>query len=316
MKQAKESPKTPVRGVRRFLALLGPGLITGAAEDDPSGIVTYSIAGAQMGTSMLWTAMLTFPLMAAVQMICARIGMVTGTGLATALRQKMPRYVLIIIGLALFAVNTINVGADISGMADVATLLSGIHSSFFVLGFGVAILFATIYFKHNAIATILKWLAASLFAYVITAFIVHPNWSNILEATFLPSWPKSHAQWATLVAILGTTISPYLFFWQASQEVEVEKARGQKTPTSRRGADPRELKERATDVGVGAFFSNIIMYFIILTTALTLHTNGIILLVACDNVLMRNQRSSLLARITVGITTAGMLAAGIAIFLV
>ena len=419
--------KTKRRGpIPRFFALLGPGLVTGAADDDPSGIVTYSIAGAQLGTSMLWTALLTFPLMAAVQMMCARIGMVTGTGLAATLRKKMPKPVLSLIALALFAANTVNVGADLSGMADVANLLSGVHASFFVLGFGSAIILATIRFKYNAIASILKWLALSLFAYIITAFIVHPDWPQVLLATVSPSWPTSHAQWSTLVAILGTTISPYLFFWQSSQEVELEKARGQRTSASRRGADPQELKDRAIDVGVGAFFSNIIMYFIILTTALTLHKhdvtqlesskdavkalaplagpfaswlyavgligvgflaiptlagssayvftetfgfrqgldekllrarafygiltlsivfgmaltftpikpmdalfwsaviNGLlapfvlvgILLVACDTLLMRNQPSSMPARITVGLTTVGMFAAGIAIFLV
>jgi NRAMP (natural resistance-associated macrophage protein)-like metal ion transporter len=424
--KAKKTEKEKCGPVRRFFALLGPGLVTGAADDDPSGIVTYSIAGAQLGTSMLWTALLTFPLMAAVQMMCARIGMVSGTGLASALREKMPKPVLAMIGLALFAANTVNVGADLSGMADVANLLSGVHPSFFVVGFGVAIILATIWFKYNAIASILKWLALSLFAYIITAFLVHPDWPRVLAATFSPSWPTSHAQWSTLVAILGTTISPYLFFWQSSQEVEVEKARGQHTVASRRGGNPQELKERAVDVGIGAFFSNIIMYFIILTTALTLHKNGItqlkdskdavqalaplaghfasllyavgligvgflaiptlagsaayvftetfdfpqgldekllrarafygtlvlsilfgmvltftpikpmdalflsavingllapfvlvgILLVACDSVLMRNQRSSLLARITVGVTTVGMFVAGIAVFLI
>lgn len=271
----KDDKKAKCGPIRRFFGMLGPGLVTGAADDDPSGIVTYSIAGAQFGTSMLWMSMVSFPLMSAVQMMCARIGMVTGMGLAKALRQKMPRIVVLVIGLALFAANTINVGADLSGMADVATLLSGVHSSFFVLGFGVAIIFATIWFKYEAIASILKWLALSLFAYIITAFLSHPDWSKILPATFLPSWPKGHAQWSMVVAILGTTISPYLFFWQASQEVEVEKARGQLTPESRRGGDLKELKERAIDVTVGGFFSNLIMYFIILTTALTLHQNGV-----------------------------------------
>ena len=257
--------------VSRFFAVLGPGLITGAADDDPSGIVTYSIAGAQFGLSMLWLALITFPLMGAVQMMCARIGMVTGVGLTAALRKKVPRFVLVIMALSLFAANTINVGADLSGMADVANLLSGVNAALFVFVFGVVIIAATIFFKYNSIASILKWLAISLFAYVATAFIARPNWSQTVVATFVPSWPAGHGAWQTVVAILGTTISPYLFFWQASQEVEVEKARGQRTSASRRGADPQELKDRALDVGAGAFFSNIIMYFIILTTALTLH---------------------------------------------
>ena len=272
---ANEPPPKKRNPVARFFALLGPGLITGAADDDPSGIVTYSIAGAQFGTSMLWTAFLTCPLMAAVQMMCARIGMVTGTGLAAALRSKFPRPVLVVMALALFAANTVNIGADLSGMADVAMLLTGGPSALFVIGFGLAITVATIWFKYAAIASTLKWLALSLGAYIITAFIVHPDWPAVLHATFLPSWPSGHGQWSTLVAILGTTISPYLFFWQVSQEVEVEKARGQTSLESRRGASPAELRERAIDVGAGAIFSNLIMYFIILTTALTLHAHGI-----------------------------------------
>jgi len=276
MKPLQKSPEAPKGRVGRFFAILGPGLVTGAADDDPSGIVTYSIAGAQLGTAMLWTALLTFPLMAAVQMMCARIGMVTGTGLAEALRAKMPKWVLVIICLALFAANTVNVGADLDGMADVANLLTGISPAILVVGIGAIIIFATIKFRYNLIASVLKWLALSLFAYVITAFIVHPDWPKVAVATFLPSWPSGHAQWSMLVAILGTTISPYLFFWQASQEVEIEKVRGQGTKASRRGGDKQELKDRALDVGVGALFSNLIMYFIILTTALTLHESGIV----------------------------------------
>jgi len=262
----------PVRG---FLSLLGPGLITGAADDDPSGIVTYSMAGAQLGMSLLWTALLTWPLMAAVQMMCARVGLVSGVGLAGALRKKFPRSLLIVAALSLFIANTINVSADLSGMAEVMQMLTGIHSRIFIVLFGCAIIFATVRFPYKAIASILKWLAAVLFAYVITAFIVRPHWPTVLAATFLPHWPASHAQWTTLVAILGTTISPYLFFWQASQEIEEEKTKGRRTEASRRGSPAAALKNRALDVGVGTFFSNFIMYFIILTTAITLHQHGI-----------------------------------------
>ncbi len=266
------SPKGPIR---RFFALLGPGVVTGAADDDPSGIVTYSIAGAQLGTTMLWTALLSWPLMYSVQMMCARIGMVSGAGLMDALRKKFPQPVLIGLGLALFIANTINVGADLSGMADVMNLLTDVPTGLWVVVFGLGIIIATVRFRYAAIASILKWLAAVLFAYVITAFLVHPNWHEVLAATFLPSALKTHTQWATLVAILGTTISPYLFFWQASQEIEEGKAKGQVTRASRRGATPNELRNRAIDVGLGGFFSNLIMYFIILTTALTLHQHGI-----------------------------------------
>jgi NRAMP (natural resistance-associated macrophage protein)-like metal ion transporter len=266
--------KPPLGPIGKFFAILGPGLITGAADDDPSGIVTYSIAGAQLGTSMLWTAMLSWPLMCGVQMMCARIGMVTGAGLTSALRAKFPKSVLIVMGLALFIANTINIGADLSGMADVMELLTGIRLGFWVVAFGVGIIFATIRFHYTAIAATLKWLAVFLFAYIITAFLSHPDWHQVLAATFLPSRFTGRDQWATLVAILGTTISPYLFFWQASQEIEEGKAKGQHSVAARTGATPTELKERAIDVGIGGFFSNLIMYFIILTAAMTLHRHG------------------------------------------
>ena len=262
-------------GLRRFFSILGPGLVTGAADDDPSGIVTYSIAGAQLGTRMLWVALLSWPLMCAVQMMCARIGMVTGGGLATALRKKFPKPVLVVAGLGLFIANTINIGADLFGMADVSHLLTGIPNEIWVIVFGAGIIFATVKFRYSAIANILKWLAVFLFAYVITAFLVHPDWHKVLRDTFLPSAIRSHDEWATLVAILGTTISPYLFFWQASQEIEEQKAKGHRTLASRKGATEAEIRERKLDVGIGGFFSNLIMFFIILTTALTLHAHGI-----------------------------------------
>ena len=261
--------------VRRFFSLLGPGLITGAADDDPSGIATYSIAGAQMGTAMLWTAFITWPFMGCVQFMCARIGMVTGMGLGDALRRKGPRWLLFGGAFGLLAANTINVGADLSGMADAAEMLSGINSHIYVVIFGIGIAYATIRFRYHQIAMIMKWLAAVLFAYVITAFIAGPDWGRVLRDTFIPSLPKDHAAWENLVAILGTTISPYLFFWQASEEVEEEKAMGRRLLRQRRGATKWEIIDRKIDVGVGTFFSNFVMCFIILTTALTLHKNDI-----------------------------------------
>jgi Mn2+/Fe2+ NRAMP family transporter len=159
-------------------------------------------------------------------------------------------------------------------MADAAAMWTGIHSHFFVLIFGVAIAWVTIRCRYYQIAAILKWLAAVLFAYVVTAFIVKPDWPAIAHDTFIPSWPKTHEAWSNLVAVLGTTISPYLFFWQASQEVEEEKAVGRTRLEQRRGATPREIVDRKLDVGTGTFFSNLVMYFIILTTALTLHAHG------------------------------------------
>lgn len=270
----ERAPRAKKNLFRRFFSILGPGLVTGAADDDPSGIATYSIAGAQLGTSMLWTACITWPLMGCVQFMCARIGMVTGEGLGAAFGRKFPRWLLILASLALLAANSINVGADLSGMSDAAEMLTGFDSHWFVVLFGVGIVFATIRFRYHQIAMILKWLALSLFAYVITAFVVGPDWGAVLHDTFIPSWPKGHNAWQNLVAILGTTISPYLFFWQASQEVEEEKAMGRRMLPQREGATKREIIDRKLDVGIGTFFSNLVMYFIILTTALTLHAHG------------------------------------------
>jgi len=258
----------------RFFSLLGPGLITGAADDDPSGVATYSIAGAQMGTSLLWTAFITWPFMGCVQFMCARIGMVTGRGLGSALGLKFPRWLLVLASLGLLTANTINVGADLSGMADAGEMLTGFNSHIFVVLFGVGIGLATIYFRYYQIAMILKWLALFLFAYVIAAFVIGPDWRTVLHDTFVPSWPKGHNAWQNLVAILGTTISPYLFYWQSSQEVEHEKAKGRRMLVQREGATKREIIDRKLDVGIGTFFSNLVMYFIILTTALTLHAHG------------------------------------------
>jgi Mn2+/Fe2+ NRAMP family transporter len=213
--------------------------------------------------------------MAAVQFMCARIGMVTGTGLGTALGKKVPRSLLMVGAVALLVVNSINVGADLLGMADAGQMLTGISSHIFVPLFGIGIAVATIRFRYHRIASILKWLALSLFAYVITAFIIGPDWRAVVHDTFVPSVPKNHDAWQSLVALFGTTISPYLFFWQASQEVEEEKAMGRRMLVDRLGATRRELGLRELDVGIGTFFSNIVMYFIILTTALTLHRNGV-----------------------------------------
>ena len=266
---------SPPNHIERFLADLGPGLITGCADDDPSGIATYSVVGAQLGTSLLWTALVTWPLMGCVQFMCARIGMVTGMGLGSALRRKGPRWLMFCGALALLGANTINVGSDLSGMADAAEMLTGIKSHIYVVIFGICIVYATIRFRYYQIAMVMKWLAAVLFAYVITAFIAGPNWRAVLHDTFVPSWPRGHDGWENLVAILGTTISPYLFFWQASQEVEEQKAMGRRLLVQRQGATSREIVDRKLDVGIGTFFSNFAMFFIILTTALTLHKHGV-----------------------------------------
>jgi len=267
--------RSPFKLLRRFWTALGPGVTTGAADDDPSGIATYSIAGAQFGLGFLWTALFTWPLMAAVQAMCARIGMVTGRGIAATLRRRVPRWLLVAISAALLVANTINVGADLSGMADAAEMLTHVNSHIWVLCFGALIAWATIRLRYVILANTLKWLALILFAYLAAALAVGPQWGEVLRATVIPHMPHTGDEWATLVAIFGTTISPYLFFWQASQEVEEEKAIGRRTRGARRGATPYEIRRRKMDVGVGTFFSNVAMYFIILTTALTLHPHGV-----------------------------------------
>jgi len=272
---ARVSRHAPSRWLRSLLKSIGPGIITGAADDDPSGIATYSIAGAQLGTKLLWTALLTWPLMAAVQVMCARIGKVTGQGLAGNFKQRFPKWLLLAFVIALLAANTINIAADLAGMADAAAMLSGINSHWFVIVFALLISWATVRLQYHQIAHVLKWLVVVLFAYPITAFVVGADWGQVLRDTLVPSMPHTRDEWATLVAILGTTISPYLFFWQASQEVEEEKSAGQSTLALRRGATLKELGLRNIDVGVGAFFSNMVMFFIILTTAITLNRHNI-----------------------------------------
>ena len=261
--------------MRLLLKSLGPGIITGAADDDPSGIATYSVAGAQLGTKLLWTAPLTWPLMTAVQIMCARIGMVTGQGLAGNFKQRFPSWLLGVFVMALLVANTINIAADLAGMADAAEMLSGVNSRWFVVLFAIMITWATVRLQYHQIANVLKWLVLVLVAYPITAFVVGADWGQVIRDTFVPSMPRTKGEWSTIVAILGTTISPYLFFWQASEEVEEEKAAGQSTLAQRRGATLKELDMRNIDVGIGAFFSNMVMFFIILTTAITLNRHGI-----------------------------------------
>ena len=269
------SPVEPQRRtlLARFLSALGPGLITGAADDDPSGIATYSAAGALLGTTQLWIALVTWPLMAAVQMTCARVAMATGKGLASALRKKLPRSVVMAAAFALFIANTFNIAADLAGMADAAEMLSGINSHYFVILFGIGLTAGPILFHYKPIAIPLKWLTLSLCAYIVTGFIIRPDWPAVAHATFVPSLPTTREGWSMLVGVLGTTISPYLFFWQASREVEeANSAARKRVPTVAMRA---RVLTRRLDVGVGTFFSNVGMYFIILTTALTLHRNGI-----------------------------------------
>src|SRR5271154_3708279 len=223
-----DQPKQPGT-VRRFFANLGPGLITGAADDDPSGISTYSVAGALFGYSFLWTALVSLPLMAAVQLMCARLGMVTGRGLGGAIRLRYPKWVLWPACLLLVVANVFNIGADLGGMADVMQMVTGIRSYFWTPFFALLIAGLLIWTSYNWIARIFKWLTLVLFAYIVTAFLARPDWGAVLRGTFLPHLEFTQSYMAVLVGILGTTISPYLFFWQASQEVEEERKLGRAT---------------------------------------------------------------------------------------
>jgi NRAMP (natural resistance-associated macrophage protein)-like metal ion transporter len=262
-------------GLQSFLDELGPGLITGAADDDPSGISTYSVAGASFGYATLWTALLSFPLMAAVQLMCARLGMVTGCGLASVIRTRYPRWVLWLACSLVIVANIFNIGADLGGMADAMQMMSGIRAYYWTPFFAALIIALLMWTSYSTMARVFKWLTLVLFAYVITAFLAHPHWSAVLRATFIPhiQWTKDYL--AVLVGILGTTISPYLFFWQAAQEVEEDRQLGKTTVAQRRGSTNMELRIAQKDVLTGMLLSNLVMYFLILTTGATLHVHGV-----------------------------------------
>ncbi len=271
LEAAMTQEKNPVK---RFFKVLGPGLITGASDDDPSGIGTYSVAGATLGFSTLWTALFTFPLMVAVQLTCARIGMVTGMGLAAVLRRHYSRSLLYVAVFALVLANTINAGADIGAVAAAINLLIPVPIAALIVPIALIILALQIWGSYRLIAKTFKWLTLALFAYIGSAFFAKPDAVQVLKATFIPRLSFDATFLSMLVAILGTTISPYLFFWQADQEVEEEISFGRVTRAQRRGASDAEMKYAAWDVGIGMFFSNVVMYFIILATAATLFKAG------------------------------------------
>ncbi len=260
--------------LKRFLKVLGPGLITGASDDDPSGIGTYAVAGASLGYSTLWLALVTFPLMASVQFICAKIGMVSGMGLAGVLRRHYPRPLLYAAVLGLVVANTINVGADIGAIAAAVNLLVPIPIAWMIVPVAATILLLQIFGSYLLIARTFKWLSLALLAYIASALFAHPDPVEVLKGTVVPAIRFDSTFLSTVVAILGTTISPYLFFWQASQEVEEEVQVGRVSLWQREGASGAELKYAAWDVNIGMFFSNAVMYFIILATGATLFKAG------------------------------------------
>jgi NRAMP (natural resistance-associated macrophage protein)-like metal ion transporter len=257
-----------------FLKDLGPGLITGAADDDPSGISTYSVAGASYGYATLWTALLSFPLMVAIQLMCARLGMVTGCGLASVIRKRYSRWVLWLACALVLVANLFNIGADLGGMADATHMITGVRAYLWTPFFAALILGLLLWTSYRTMARIFKWLTMVLFAYVAAAFLSHPNWGDVLRATFMPhiEWSKDYL--SVLVGILGTTISPYLFFWQAAQEVEEDRDHGKTTVAQRKGSTNKELRVAKRDVITGMLLSNVVMYFLILTTGATLNAHG------------------------------------------
>ena len=267
---------TPEAPRQSWLKKLGPGLITGAADDDPSGIATYSQAGAQFGPNLLWTMFFTYPLMVGIQVVSARIGRVTGKGLAGNIRQYYPRWlVYAIVGLLLVA-NTINIAADVSAMGDALALLIGGPGRLYAAGFGIVSLLLQIFVPYSRYVRVLKWLTLALLAYVAVIFTVDIPWRAVGTALVIPSLIWNAATITTIVAVFGTTISPYLFFWQASQEVEELEANPNAQPLIEAPNQARASFRRIKiDTFVGMGFSNLVAFFIILTTAVSLHMHGV-----------------------------------------
>lgn len=269
-------PRTPAVAARSGLfRRLGPGLITGAADDDPSGIATYSQAGAQFGLNMLWTVVFAYPLMVAIQLVSARIGRVTGVGLAANFAQILPRWTVACLVALLLIANTVNIGADLAAMGAAAQLTLGWGGRLFTVGFALLSLVLQLYVPYHRYVRYLKWLTLALFAYVAVIFTVHIDWQEVMVRTILPHVDASAGAITVIVAIFGTTISPYLFFWQSSEEVEDMEAANEPDLRHEPAVKAQqELQRMRWDTFVGMAFSNLIAFFIILTTAVTLHAAG------------------------------------------
>jgi NRAMP (natural resistance-associated macrophage protein)-like metal ion transporter len=255
---------------------LGPGLITGAADDDPSGIATYSQAGARFGLHMLWTMVLTYPFMAVFQSICARVGRVTGRGLAANIKLVFPRWVVALVVVLLLVANTLNIAADVTAMGEAAQLVFGGTRHVFTFGLALLSLLLQVFVPYHRYVRFLKWLTLALFAYVAVAFTVSVPWSEVLYRTIWPKFTVDRDAATLIVAVFGTTISPYLFFWQSSEEVEeIENHHGAHPLKEDPAEAPPELERIGWDTYSGMFYSNGIAFFIILSTAVTLHAAGV-----------------------------------------
>jgi NRAMP (natural resistance-associated macrophage protein)-like metal ion transporter len=265
----------PIGWLRRTLKLFGPGLVTGAADDDPSGIATYSSVGAQFGASMLWTMPLIYPFMASIQEISARLGRVTGRGIAGNMRRFYPAWMLYAIVALLIIANIINLGADIGAMGAALNLLIGGPAHLYSVIFALVSVVLQVRIPYKTYSGILKWLTLSLFAYVGTVFVVQINWAEVVRGTFIPTISLNGEYLAALIAVLGTTISPYLLFWQSGEEVEQTKSEPNEKPLKKAPQQaPEQLQRIKIDTYIGMAFSNLIAYFIILTAAATLHAHG------------------------------------------
>src|SRR5271168_1924614 len=320
MDQTKQdaTPPTPPMLLTRWqrvmshpLARVGPGLITGAADDDPSGIATYSQAGAQFGLDMLWTMPLAYPLMSAIQCMCAFIGRTTGKGLAANIKTAFPPIVLTGVVLGLLVANTLNIAADLAAMGEAGALVTGIDRHLMTAVFVAATLLLQIFVPYHRYVFFLKWLTVSLLAYVAVLFVVHVPWGQVALHMFVPRFKADATAAAVVVAIFGTTISPYLFFWQASEEIEDLEALGKPGLVHDPASAPAELRRIRWDTWSGMFYSDLVAIFIILATAVTLHTAGI------TNIQTASQAASALKPLagefafllfTVGIVGVGLLA--------
>jgi NRAMP (natural resistance-associated macrophage protein)-like metal ion transporter len=254
--------------------VLGPGIITGASDNDPSGIGTYSVAGASFGFGMLWLSWFTTPLVAACQNICARIGLASGKGLTTIVKEYYPPWLAYPFCILLLIANTVTIGADLGAMAAGVNLLSGLPAKAVLVPTALLLVAAMVFGRYRVIAGALKWLTLFLLAYVVTAFVVQPDWPQVLLAAVTPHLSADPKFIATLVAVLGTTITPYMWFWQTSEEVEEQVADGHTKLRERRGTSERAVRDRQLDVNFGAAVSNLVMFFIVLTTGATLFTHG------------------------------------------
>jgi len=267
-----------MKKIKKFFRILGPGIITGASDDDSSGIGTYSQTGAMFGFTQLWTVLFSFPFMTVIQEMCGRIGLVTGKGLSAVIKENYSKKVLYFSVILLVAANTFNIGADLSAMASSLKLLFGLHFTFWLMAIAALIILLQVFIPYKTYSNILKYLTLSLLAYVLTAFAVHQDWLKILHSTIIPRFSFQKDYLLNLVAILGTTISPYLFFWQASEEVE-EEVRNHQLSCMGGSKKPKlkcqDVRNLRIDTVIGMLFSNLVMFFIIVTVASTLGIHGI-----------------------------------------